>query len=87
MENEVLRYSTFLKRNSIQAIHQINDTAKFWLHYKKDLPNLYRLALILLGIPSSIASIERFFSMCGFMSKKQGIYSLNLKNIKLLISK
>lgn len=77
LEKEVVRYSTFLKMNNSQAIHLITDTAKFWLKYKRDLPNLYRLALILLGIPSSSASIERFFSMCGFMSKKQGIISPN----------
>ncbi len=43
-----------------------NDNISFWRNNReKKFPNIARLALLLLNIPSSAAYIERFFSICG----------------------
>ena len=46
-------------------------TNAFWLKYRKRLPNLFKIAMQLLSIPSSSAFIERFFSICGVICKKR----------------
>ena len=43
----------------------------FWLSNSKNFPNLFKLACFLLNISSSSACIERYFSICGFINKKQ----------------
>lgn len=43
---------------------------KFWNHYMDQMPRLARLALVLLNINVSSAFIERFFSICGIICKK-----------------
>ena len=68
---EVERFSSFLTFNNGQFLQKIISTEEFSLKYKNDLPYLFKIAVILLGIPCSSASIEPFFSMCGDMSKKQ----------------
>ena len=46
-------------------------TTKFWKEQMKELPTLSRLAFILLNIPSSSAFIERFYSICGNVCKRE----------------
>jgi len=58
--------------NKIQNIDLKNTNNKtFWLNNKKELPNLFKLALLLLNIPSSSAYVERFFSICGIVNRKR----------------
>jgi hypothetical protein len=45
-------------------------TRQFWFDQVDDLPLLSELALVLLSILSSSAFIERFFSICGFCTRK-----------------
>lgn len=77
------------------TLSDITNTGEFWNQQEISYPNLKQLAIILLGIPSSSAAVERFniheinyyyiiinlayitlvyiyrfFSMCGFFSKK-----------------
>ncbi|CAF1029887.1 unnamed protein product, partial [Brachionus calyciflorus] len=47
-----------------------NSSARFWNKFKKDVPFLGKLAIILLNIPSSSAYIERFYSICGAICKQ-----------------
>lgn len=76
LEKEIKYYSNFLSRINLL---DIKDTGTFWKQYRTNFEKLYSFALILLGIPSSSASIERFFSLCGFMSKKQGLFLNTIK--------
>lgn len=42
----------------------------FWNEYMDEMPRLARLALVLLNLSVSSAFIERFFSICGIICKK-----------------
>ena len=69
---ETEAFSNLLRAKGGEIIKKTESNSSFWNTYLNVLPNLKNLAIILLGIPSSSAGIERFFSMCGFMSKKNG---------------
>ena len=53
------------------ALRGIKSNIVFWSKYKTQMPRLSRLALVLLNINVSSAFIERFFSICGIICKKQ----------------
>jgi hypothetical protein len=46
------------------------DIANFFKQFGKDLPNLKKLAYIVLCMNSSSSCVERFFSICGYVNKK-----------------
>lgn len=68
---EVENFSQLLRNNNGEVIKKTDYNPDFWKLYSGNFPSLHKLAIIMLGIPASSAGIERFFSMCGFFSKKQ----------------
>lgn len=54
-----------------EALKGIKSNIVFWSKYKNEMPRLSRLAIVLLNINASSAFIERFFSICGIICKKQ----------------
>ena len=54
----------FMKLVENKSCFNISNS-KFWFHHRKELPNLTKLASILINIPSSSAFIERYYSLCG----------------------
>ena len=51
------------------GLNRISSSVVFWQTYQVRLPNLSKLALILLNIPASSAFVERFFSICGVVCR------------------
>ncbi len=66
-----------------EFITSCKSTKQFWIKNSKVFPILFKLTLILLNINSSSACIERYFSICGFISNKK---SGNINN-DLFVSK
>ena len=71
LHNEVEQLKFYLSQNNFKNIQEINSTASFWIRNVTKYPLLSKLARILLNIKSSSSCIERYFSICGFSSKKQ----------------
>ena len=44
-------------------------TEEFWIKYRKEMPILFKLAVILKNISCSSAAIERYFSLAGVVCK------------------
>ena len=74
VNDEVNRFSDLLQNANV--IMNISSTADFWTTYRNEFPNLRYLAIILLGIPSSSASVERF--ICFFTLTLKNLLFLNL---------
>ena len=51
------------------AFFSYADTLEFWKTHEKDLPYLSKQAKILLSIPATSASVERFFSKTGYIMR------------------
>lgn len=68
---EIESFKKILSDNNFSMINRISSTKTFWIENGDKLPQLQKLALILLNINSSSACIERYFSICGFASKKE----------------
>jgi hypothetical protein len=66
-----------------EFIMNCKSTKQFWIKNSKVFPILFNLTFILLNINSSSACIERYFSICGFISNKK---SGNINN-DLFVSK
>ncbi|CAF0945758.1 unnamed protein product, partial [Brachionus calyciflorus] len=62
----MMRDDDYLNNTSFSA----KSTASFWVSKGKDMPNLKKLACLLHNMPSSSAFIERFYSICGGVCKK-----------------
>ncbi|RNA27693.1 zinc finger BED domain-containing 4-like [Brachionus plicatilis] len=62
----------FIKNIVDNSNFKTNSTAKFW---NEDciMPYLAKLAIVLWNIPSSSAYIERFYSICGLVSKRNAV--------------
>jgi len=67
---EVEEFQKLISSNNFKIIATINSTASFWIKNAIKLPLLSKLARLLINIKSSSSCIERFFSICGFNSKK-----------------
>ena len=70
LEKEIEFYSHWiLNENDLNksqgSAYQSRSTKSFWLENQSKLPILFELAIILLNIPASSSSIERFFSITG----------------------
>jgi len=61
----------FKKILTTELILRCFSTQHFWLSNSKNFPYLFKLSCYLLNISSSSACIERYFSICGFINKKQ----------------
>ena len=70
LEKEIDSFSRELLQNDCAVPRSVVSSSQFWLEHKDTFPQLAQLALIIGSIPSSFASIERYFSVCGFVSKK-----------------
>ena len=67
-----------LRKILLENKYQIKESnTQFWRNHERLLPELYKLATILLNIQSSSAFVERFFSICGIICKKR---ASNMKN-------
>jgi hypothetical protein len=84
IENEKTIFLNVLRSRPLE---EFKSTTSFWHQKHGKLPNLYKLSLILLNIPSSSAYIERFFSICGFVcDNRRGNMSTNLTIKRCLLS-
>jgi hypothetical protein len=74
INDEIREFRDIILARNYENILNLNTSYKgieqFFIKYGDKLPNLKKLALILLSINSSSACIERYFSICGFTSKK-----------------
>lgn len=68
LEREVIKLAELLSKHD--KISKINSNKKFWQKNIDEMPRLTRLATVLLNINVSSAFIERFFSICGIICKK-----------------
>jgi len=66
VEKEVKALSVFIRKN----LKKVISTKQFWLSNANKYPILFQLAVIMLNINSSSACLERYFSICGFNSRK-----------------
>jgi hypothetical protein len=69
-KKEVEEFQKLISANNYKAISTIKSTSSFWIQNATKFPLLSKLARILINIKSSSSCIERFFSICGFNSKK-----------------
>ena len=70
VEKEVKALSVFIRENNYANLKKVTSTKHFWLSNANKYPILFQLAVIMLNINSSSACIERYFSICGFNSRK-----------------
>lgn len=68
--NEVEKFKSFISKNNFEIIDKIRSSSFFWRKNSRIFPQLSKLVLILNTIPSTSACIERYFSICGFVDKK-----------------
>ena len=68
IEKEKAEFAIMIEKINLKAI---KSTILFWNNNKNRFPYLSKLALRLLNIAASSAFIERFFSICGVISKKR----------------
>lgn len=69
IETEVSKFINLTREIHFQE--QEFSTKQFWKKHKNQLPNLFKLASLLLGIPPSSAFIERYFSICGIVCNRR----------------
>ncbi len=69
IETETLIFTDLIRNTSF--LTNKFSTKQFWIKHSTKMPNLTQLAIILLSIQCSGAFIERFFSICGFVSTKR----------------
>ena len=74
LEKEINLFSNAIQFNRGEILHKTKHSSDFWLKREQNnqlvYPILSNLALIFNCIPSSSASIERYFSTCGYVIKK-----------------
>ena len=70
VEKEVKALSVFIRENNYANLKKVISTKQFWLSNANKYPILFQLAVIMLNINSSSACLERYFSICGFNSRK-----------------
>ncbi len=79
MQNEMLKFNfnieveefqKLMSSENFKIINKINSTTLFWIKNAIKFPLLSKLARLLINIKSSSSCFERFFSICGFNSKK-----------------
>ena len=68
---EIDKFKTFISQNNFENIKRIKSSTAFWEQNSGAIPHIARLFLLLNTIPSTSASIERYFSICGFVSNKR----------------
>ena len=68
LEDEVGEFLRLSRR-----VGQDQSTLTFWNLNKKNLPNLFELAMRLICIPISSADVERFFSVSGYVCSGRAV--------------
>ncbi len=68
LDEEVSKYKLILQSDEFKTSKF--RSKQFWINHANKLPNLAKLAVILLNIQCSSSCIERFFSICGVVCKK-----------------
>jgi hypothetical protein len=69
IETEVSKFINLTRESHF--LEQEFSTKQFWKKHKNQLPNLFNLASLLLGIPPSSAFIERYFSISGIVCNRR----------------
>ncbi len=67
IESEVSKFRDLLKTDAFKNM----STKNFWIEYGRILPNLKKVAIILLNVQASSSPIERFFSVAGVVCKNR----------------
>jgi hypothetical protein len=70
IKKEIEQFRILLFNNNYAILNEINSSKKFWIENANKFPNLKNLSLILFNTNASSAFLERYFSLCGFVSKK-----------------
>ena len=71
--------------SSLQS-QQKYTSSQFWDRFKNEIPRIRQLDLVLSNTPASAASIERFFSVCGFVcDKRRGNMNDELKIVRSML--
>lgn len=84
MNNATLSFEAYEKTGHI---HHKNSILKFWDDHSNEHPDLYELASIIHAIPPSQATVERAFSVLGYIynSKRTRLAPETLENILMII--
>ena len=69
LDAEILQYSSLIADQNV--IKSNVSTSVFWKEKRQELPNLFKLSIILLNISSTSAFIERFFSISGIVCENR----------------
>ncbi len=80
VKDEICNYSLIISNPEFK--NKEYSTKQFWTKNFNEFPNLNQLAKVLLGIQSSSAFIERFFSICGIVCKKR---SANMSDDQIIL--
>ena len=73
IKKELDSFRIKLSNNNFSFISEIVSSRSFWIKNSINYPLLSDLANILLNINSSSSFVERYFSICGFVSKKKAV--------------
>ena len=71
LKKEVGEFSNLVASEEFSKVRW--STKQFWQSHQLKFPKLFKLSRVLLNIPTSSAFIERFFSICGIISKKRSM--------------
>lgn len=71
-EAEVKLFCSIITSDKFKNASELS-TKAFWIENRAQLPNMAKLANILLNIPASSAFVERFFSICGVVCKARSM--------------
>ena len=71
IDDEITKFKQIISNDNFAFILKVKSTSSFWANQCETLPKLKNLAAILMNVPSTSASLERFFSICGFISNKR----------------
>lgn len=80
LTNEINIFCSKIENNEL--LKKIKSTNRFWKNNCFTMPLLHKLTLILSSICSSSASVERFFSLTGFVCDRR---RLNMKSDLIII--
>lgn len=74
LDDEIRIFKDTISNNNYIILKEMNaeikDISNFFKHHGNKFPYLKKLAYLLLCMNSSSSCIERFFSVCGFVNKK-----------------
>ena len=78
LDDEITLFKSKICNNSFMKKLNFENSAEFWkTEYQSEMPKLAELYFILNNIPSTSASIERFFSIAGIVNEKRRLRMRN----------